>query len=112
MLSKKETEQILVDVQQQQQQQQQQQHHKDEKKGFTMVSTDESFFFYDSLVRRVWIDENKRPIIRVTGSHNPGYAHVFLTSSLNSIAVKQEKIKLCYQSLQIGYCYNKHSVKC
>ena len=48
--------------------QQQQQQHKDTK-GFTLVSTDESFFFYDSLVRRVWIDENKRPIIRVTGSH-------------------------------------------
>ena len=47
--------------------QQQQQHGKDER--FTIVSTDESFFFYDSLVRRVWIDEKKRPIIRVTGSH-------------------------------------------
>ncbi len=31
--------------------------------------TDESFFFYDYLVRRVWIDENKRPVVRVTGSH-------------------------------------------
>jgi transposase len=39
------------------------------KKGFTIVSLDESFFFYDSLVRRVWIDKNKRPIARVTGSH-------------------------------------------
>ncbi len=38
--------------------------------GFTVVSLDESFFFYDCLVRRVWIDkENKRPIVRVTGSH-------------------------------------------
>src|SRR4051795_5833010 len=52
-----------MDVQQQQQQQQQQQ-----EDGFTVVSLDESFFFYDSLVRRVWIDENKRPIVRVTGS--------------------------------------------
>ena len=25
--------------------------------GFSVVSLDESFFFYDSLVRRVWIDE-------------------------------------------------------
>ena len=33
----------------------------------TIVSMDESFFFYDSLVRRVWIEENKRPIVRVTG---------------------------------------------
>lgn len=43
---------------------QQQQHD-----GFSVVSLDESFFFYDSLVRRVWIDESKRPIVRVTGSH-------------------------------------------
>ena len=40
-----------------------------ERDSFTIVSTDESFFFYDSLVRRVWIDESKRPIVRVTGSH-------------------------------------------
>ena len=37
--------------------------------GFTVVSLDESFFFYDSLVRRVWIVQDKRPIVRVTGSH-------------------------------------------
>ena len=47
----------------------QQQQQDEEKKGFTIVSVDESFFFYDSLVRRVWIDKNKRPIVRVTGSH-------------------------------------------
>jgi transposase len=40
-----------------------------ERESFTIVSTDESFFFYDSLVRRVWIDESKRPTIRTTGSH-------------------------------------------
>lgn len=39
------------------------------KKESTLVSLDESFLFYDSLVRRVWIDENKRPVVRVTGSH-------------------------------------------
>jgi hypothetical protein len=50
-----------MDVQQQQQQQQ--------KTKFTIVSLDESFFFYDSLARRVWIDGNNRPIVRVTGSH-------------------------------------------
>ena len=49
-----------MDKQQQQQQQETE---------FTIVSLDESFFFYDSLVRRVWIDGNKRPIVRVTGSH-------------------------------------------
>ena len=36
---------------------------------FTIISLDESFFFYDSLVRRVWIDESKRPVVRITGSH-------------------------------------------
>src|SRR3982750_3396651 len=46
-----------MDVKQQQEQQED---------GFSVVSTDESFFFYDSLVRRVWIDEKKRPIVRVT----------------------------------------------
>ena len=40
-----------------------------QEEGFTIVSLDESFFFYDSLVRRVWIEEGKRPIARVTGSH-------------------------------------------
>ena len=56
-----------MDKQQRQQQQQRQQRQQED--GFTVVSLDESFFFYDSLVRRVWIDERKRPIIRVTGSH-------------------------------------------
>ena len=49
--------------------QQQRQHDKEKKKGFTIVSTDESFFFYDYLIRRVWIDEKKRPVVRITGSH-------------------------------------------
>lgn len=39
------------------------------KEGFTVVSTDESFFFYDSLVRKVWIKKDARPIVKVTGSH-------------------------------------------
>ena len=47
----------------QQQQQQQQQD------GFAIVSLDESIFFYDSLVRCVWIKQDKRSIVRVTGSH-------------------------------------------
>lgn len=42
---------------------------KHKKKDFTIISLDESFFFYDSLVRRVWIDGKKRPIVRTTGSH-------------------------------------------
>ena len=36
---------------------------------FTVVSLDESFFFYDSLVRRIWIEQEKRPVVRITGSH-------------------------------------------
>jgi hypothetical protein len=41
-----------------------------QKEGFTVVSTDESFFFfYDSLVRKVWIRKDERPIVRVTRSH-------------------------------------------
>jgi hypothetical protein len=36
---------------------------------FEIVSLDESFFFYDSLVRRVWIDAKKRPVVRIIGSH-------------------------------------------
>ncbi len=63
-----------MDKQQQQQQQQQ------EQENFTIISIDESFFFYDSLVRRVWIDENKRPIVRVTGSHQ--HSCIFGTISM------------------------------
>jgi hypothetical protein len=37
--------------------------------GFTVVSTDESFFFFDSLVRRVWIRKDERPIVKITRSH-------------------------------------------
>ena len=54
---------------QQQQQKQKQQEKQSQETSFTIVSLDESFFFYDSLVRRVWIDKNKRPIVRITGSH-------------------------------------------
>ena len=48
---------------------------KEEEEGFTLVSLDESFFFYDSIVRRVWIDKEKRPVVRVTGSHQ--YSCIF-----------------------------------
>src|SRR3954453_4578562 len=53
--------QVLVDIQQQKEEV--------EDLRFTVVSLDESFFFHDSLVRRAWIDESKRPIVRVTCSH-------------------------------------------
>ncbi|MGH9978350.1 MAG: hypothetical protein ACRD8Z_21350, partial [Nitrososphaeraceae archaeon] len=36
-------------------------------KGFTAVSVDESFFFFDSLVKRVWIHKGSR--VTITGSH-------------------------------------------
>ena len=39
-----------------------QQQEQEQDSGFTVVSLDESFFFYDSLVRRVWIEQDKRPI--------------------------------------------------
>ena len=38
-------------------------------KRLTIVSLDESFLFYDSPIRRVWIEEKKRPVARITGSH-------------------------------------------
>jgi hypothetical protein len=38
-------------------------------KGFTAVSMDESFFFFDSLIRKVWSYEGSRPVVRITGSH-------------------------------------------
>jgi hypothetical protein len=45
------------------------QEQKQQEQSFTIISTNESFFFHNSLVRRVWIYESKRPIVRVTGSH-------------------------------------------
>jgi transposase len=38
-------------------------------RGFAVVCMDESFFIYDSLVRKVWIRADARPIVTVTGSH-------------------------------------------
>ena len=35
--------------------------------GLSAVSLDESFFFFDSLVRKVWIFKNTRPVVRITG---------------------------------------------
>ncbi len=40
-----------------------------EKERLHIVSTDESFIFYDTLVRRIWIGDGERPVIRITGSH-------------------------------------------
>ena len=46
---------------------------KKEKENFVIVSTDESLIFYDSLVRKIWIDENKRPVVEITGSRKHSY---------------------------------------
>jgi filamentous hemagglutinin family protein len=78
----------VADKQQQQQQKQE---------TFTIISLDESFFFYDSLVRRVWIEQKKRPIVRVTGSHKhscifgaismKGKKQLFIDSTIGLMAI-------------------------
>jgi hypothetical protein len=52
---------------------------------FTVVSLDESFFFYDSLVRRIWIEQEKRPVVRITGSHK----HSCIFGAMNIEGKKQ-----------------------
>ncbi|MDN5846913.1 MAG: IS630 family transposase [Candidatus Nitrosocosmicus sp.] len=49
--------------------------------NFDIISLDESFFFCDTLVRRVWIDAKKRPVVRITGSHK--YSCLFGAVSMN-----------------------------
>ncbi|MGA7369793.1 MAG: transposase [Nitrososphaeraceae archaeon] len=34
-----------------------------------MVSLDESFFFFDTLVKKVWIYKDSTPVVTITGSH-------------------------------------------
>jgi hypothetical protein len=67
------------------------------KKEFTLVSVDESFFFYDYLVRRVWIDENKRPVVRKTGSHQH--------SSIFGILSKEGKQPFRQYDVFYGYTF-------
>jgi len=38
-------------------------------KEFTALSIDESFFFFDSLIRKVWIYKDSRPVVPIMGSH-------------------------------------------
>jgi hypothetical protein len=39
-------------------------------KGLAVVSLDESFFFFfDSVIKKLWIEENSRSIVTVTDSH-------------------------------------------
>ena len=57
-----------------------------QKKDFNVVFMDESFIFYDSLVRRVvWIEDGKRPVVRVTGS----YKHSCLFGAMSMECRKQ-----------------------
>ena len=75
----------------------QQQQHDEEKEGFTMVSLDESFFVYDTRVRRVWINKEKRPVVRIIGSHKHKHSclfgaisiegNEFLDSMISSMAI-------------------------
>ncbi len=67
----------------------QQQQNQKQEDGFTLVSLDESFFFYDSLVRRVRIEEKKRPIVTVTGSHK--HSCIFGAISMSGKNYKQQQ---------------------
>ena len=40
-----------------------------QQEGFTVVSSDKSFFFFDSFVIIVRIKKDERPIVKVTGSN-------------------------------------------
>ncbi len=59
---------------------------------FTIVSLDESFFFYDSFVRRIWIEQDKRPVVRVTGSHQR--SRVFGAIGMEEENTKKKKKKM------------------
>ena len=53
-----------------------------QEEGFTIVYLDEPFLFRDSLARRVfWIDEKKRHLVRVTGSHKIPNMHFWSLES-------------------------------
>jgi transposase len=105
-----------------------------QEEGFTLVSLDESFFFYDSLVRRVWVDERKRPVVKVTGSHK----HSCLFGAINMegkqlfrhydkfngdtflefLKIIHSKFPRCYlfmdrasphyRSRKVGECFDRH----
>ena len=88
-----------MDVQQQQQQQ------CEKKKEFAIVSTDESFFFYDSLARRVWIARDKRPVVKVTGSHQ--YSCLFGAASMDGRQLFRQYAKFNTQSF-LDFLKNIH----
>ena len=69
--------------------------------GFTVVSLDESFFFYDSLVRRVWIEQDKRPIVRVTGSHQRSCVFGAISMEGNKKKKKKKKKKQLFRQYDI-----------
>jgi hypothetical protein len=70
-----------------------------QQKGFTVISLDESFFFYDSFVSGIWIEENNRPIVKVTGSHK--YSCIF-----GAVTVGKTDIQTAQYSMEIHfYCF-------
>jgi hypothetical protein len=64
--------------------------YKSQKENFAIVSLDESFILYDSLVRKIGIDENKRPVVRIAGSHK----HSCLSGAID---IDTEGKQLCSQ---------------
>ena len=83
----------------------QEQQEQEQYSGFTVVSLDESFFFYDSLVRRVWIEQDKRPVIRVTGSHQRSC--VFGAISMEEGNTKKRKKKKKKKKRQLFRHYDE-----
>ena len=63
--------------------------------GFAIVCIDESFFIYDSLVRRVWIANDSRPIVTVTGSHRHSVEVERILTSLDAYALPALSRSLC-----------------
>jgi transposase len=82
--------------------------------GFTTVSLDESFFLYDSLVRRVWIYKNIKPVVKVTGSHK----HLCLFGAVGFLDkapqhYKSQKVRHYFEKpvfLYVGRCYHRVNV--
>ena len=72
-------------------------------KGFTAISLDESFFFFESLVRRVWIYKDIRPVVNVTGSHK--YLSLFGAVGLNGKKIFRQYDRFNEDNL---YNYLKH----
>ena len=62
-----------------------------------IYTLDESFFFYDSFVRKVWIYKATRPIIEITCSHK--HMRLFGTVGLNGKQLFRQYIGYFYKYL-------------